>query len=67
MPPPGAGGRASLPAIEGANPQEKSVAYYQLGCIAYAQRDMRRAKLMLEKSLDEDPTFGAAREMLAGL
>lgn len=66
VPPPG-GGRPSTPVTEGASSQDKSVAYYQLGCIAYAQRDMRRAKLMLEKALDEDPAFTAAREMLGGL
>jgi tetratricopeptide (TPR) repeat protein len=64
--PPPAAGRGPAP-VEGANPQDKSLAYYQLGCIAYAQRDVRRARLMLEKALDEDPAFTAAREMLSGL
>ena len=68
VPPPGTSGRPTTqPVTDGANPQDKSLAYYQLGCIAYAQRDVRRARLMLEKALDEDPAFTAARDMLSGL
>lgn len=51
----------------GISPQERAVAYYHLGSIAYRQGDIRRAKLMLEKSLAEDANIQGARELLGQL
>lgn len=46
---------------------QRAVAYCQLGRIAMEQGDARRAKLMLERALGEDPTLEAASELLAQL
>jgi tetratricopeptide (TPR) repeat protein len=51
----------------GVSPQERAVAYYHLGSIAFKAGDARRAKLMLEKSLAEDPSLDGARELLGQL
>ena len=51
----------------GISPQDRAIAYYHLGNIAAAQGDARRAKLMLDKSLAEDPTLEAARDLLGRL
>ncbi|NUP07158.1 MAG: tetratricopeptide repeat protein [Polyangiaceae bacterium] len=51
----------------GVTPQERALAYYHLGNIAFRQGDVRRAKLMLEKSLAEDPSTHGARELLLQL
>jgi tetratricopeptide (TPR) repeat protein len=46
---------------------QRAVAYCQLGRIAMEQGDARRAKMMLERALGEDPTLAAASELLAQL
>lgn len=51
----------------GVSPQDRAIAYYHLGSIAYRQGDARRAKLMLEKSIAEDPSLQGARELLTQL
>jgi tetratricopeptide (TPR) repeat protein len=47
--------------------RDRAIAYYHLGSIAARAGDARRAKLMLEKSLAEDATLDAARDLLATL
>ncbi len=51
----------------GVTAQDRAIAYFHLGNMAYKQGDARRAKLMLDKSIAEDPTLDAARELLAQL
>jgi Tfp pilus assembly protein PilF len=51
----------------GISAQDRAIAYFHLGNIAIAQGDPRRAKLMLDKSLAEDPTLEAARDLLSRL
>ncbi len=51
----------------GVTTQDRAVAYYQLGSLAIRQGDARRAKLMLDKSLAEDPTLAEARDLLGRL
>jgi tetratricopeptide (TPR) repeat protein len=51
----------------GVTPQDRAVAYFHLGNMAFKQGDMRRAKLMLDKSVAEDQSLDAARELLAQL
>ncbi len=49
---------------EGPTTEDKSLAYFHLGRMAVDQGDRRRAKLMLEKALSEDPAREDARELL---
>lgn len=51
----------------GVTTQDRALAYFQLGSLAVRQGDNRRAKLMLDKSLAEDPSLAEARELLARL
>ncbi|MBL8739974.1 MAG: hypothetical protein JNK04_02735, partial [Myxococcales bacterium] len=51
----------------GVTPQDRAVAYFHLGNMAFKQGDMRRARLMLDKSVAEDGSLDAARELLAQL
>ena len=51
----------------GAGAHDKAMAYYHLGRIALTQGDRRRAKLMLEKALSEDPAIEEARSLLEQL
>jgi tetratricopeptide (TPR) repeat protein len=51
----------------GVTTQDRAVAYYQLGNLAVRQGDQRRAKLMLDKALAEDPSLAEARDLLARL
>ncbi|MFO0550035.1 MAG: hypothetical protein U0271_16690 [Polyangiaceae bacterium] len=51
----------------GVSPQDRAIAYFHLGSIAARQGDARRAKMMLDKSLAEDPNLDAARELLRSL
>jgi tetratricopeptide (TPR) repeat protein len=48
----------------GVTTQDRAVAYFQLGSLAVRQGDNRRAKLMLDKSLAEDPALSEARQLL---
>lgn len=49
---------------DGPSQQDKAQSYFHLGRIAVAQGDRRRAKLMLEKALSEDPDLAEARDLL---
>ena len=51
----------------GVTPQDRAIAYFHLGSMAFKQGDMRRARLMLDKSVAEDGSLDAARELLAQL
>ncbi|NUO51310.1 MAG: hypothetical protein HOV80_20840, partial [Polyangiaceae bacterium] len=51
----------------GVTTQDRAIAYFQLGSLAVRQGDQRRAKLMLDKALAEDPMLSEARELLARL
>jgi hypothetical protein len=52
---------------EGATPALRALAYYHLGRMAYLQGDRRKARLMVDKAVADDPTLDAARELLAEL
>lgn len=52
---------------EGVTSASRAVAYYHLGDIARSQGDMRKARLMVEKAVSEDPSFEAARALLEQL
>ena len=49
---------------EGITPPARALAYYHLGDIAKSQGDLRKARLMVEKAVSEDPTLEAARSLL---
>ncbi|MFO0616845.1 MAG: hypothetical protein U0414_29895 [Polyangiaceae bacterium] len=49
---------------DGPSAQDKAQSYFHLGRIAVAQGDRRRAKLMLEKALSEEPNLAEARDLL---
>lgn len=49
---------------EGVTSAQRAVAYYHLGDIARSQGDVRKARLMVEKAVSEDPTLEAARSLL---
>jgi tetratricopeptide (TPR) repeat protein len=49
---------------EGVTSPQRAVAYYHLGDIARSQGDTRKARLMVEKAVSEDPTLEAARSLL---
>jgi len=51
----------------GTTAASKALAYYHLGRIAEAQGDRRRAKLMVEKAVAEDPNLEMARALLEQL
>ncbi len=51
----------------GVTSQDRAVAYFQLGSIAIRQGDTRRARLMLDKSLAEDPALEEAKQLLGTL
>ena len=52
---------------EGVTSAQRAVAYYHLGDIARSQGDARKARLMVEKAVSEDPTLEAARALLEAL
>jgi hypothetical protein len=52
---------------EGITSASRAVAYYHLGDIARSQGDMRKARLMVEKAVSEDPSLEAARTLLEQL
>jgi tetratricopeptide (TPR) repeat protein len=49
---------------EGVTTQLRAVAYYHLGRMAYLQGDRRKARLMIDKAVADDPTLEAARALL---
>lgn len=49
---------------EGITSISKALAYYHLGSMARAQGDPRKARLMVEKAVNEDPNLEAARTLL---
>lgn len=51
----------------GGGAKTRGLAYFHLGRIALNQGDRRRAKLMLEKALSEDPASAEARDLLVQL
>jgi lipopolysaccharide biosynthesis regulator YciM len=59
----------SVPAgsTEGITVQLRAVAYYHLGRMAYLQGDRRKARLMIDKAVADDPTLEAARALLEHL
>jgi tetratricopeptide (TPR) repeat protein len=60
--------KASPPgSTEGITSASRALAYYHLGDIARSQGDMRKARLMVEKAVSEDPSLDAARSLLEEL
>ncbi len=49
---------------EGATAQLRALAYYHLGRMAYIQGDRRKARLMIDKAVADDPTLEEARTLL---
>ena len=58
---------AAAGSTEGATPAARALAYYQLGRIAVDQGDKRKARLMVEKAVAEDPALEVARTLLGEL
>src|SRR5262249_53676124 len=58
---------ATAGSSEGSTPAAKAVAYYHLGQIAREKGDVKKARLMVEKAVAEDPGHAPAREMLEEL
>lgn len=56
-----------LGSTEGVTTQLRAVAYYHLGRMAYLQGDRRKARLMIDKAVVDDPTLDAARALLEQL
>jgi hypothetical protein len=54
-------------ASEGATPALRALAYYHLGRMAFIQGDTRKARLMIDKAVADDPTLDAARALLEQL
>jgi tetratricopeptide (TPR) repeat protein len=52
---------------EGITPASRALAYYHLGDIAKSQGDVRKARLMVEKAVSEDPSLEKARSLLEEL
>lgn len=52
---------------DGTSAAARGLAYYYLGCIAVAQGDRRKARLMIEKAVVDDPSLEAARALLEQL
>jgi tetratricopeptide (TPR) repeat protein len=49
---------------EGATAAVRAIAYYHLGRMAFIQGDRRKARLMVDKAVADDPTLDAARALL---
>ena len=49
---------------EGTTREAKALAYYQLGVIAQLEGDAKKARMMAEKALVEDPSLGEAQALL---
>jgi golgin subfamily B member 1 len=58
---------AHAPGGDGTSAVARGLAYYYLGCIAVAQGDRRKARLMIEKAVVDDPSLEAARVLLEQL
>ncbi len=54
----------SAPAGDGATAAVRALAYYHLGRMAFIQGDRRKARLMIDKAVADDPTLDAARALL---
>ena len=52
---------------EGATAALRALAYYHLGRMAFIQGDKRKARLMIDKAVADDPTLEAARSLLEQL
>jgi Flp pilus assembly protein TadD len=52
---------------EGATTALRGVAYYHLGRMAFIQGDRRKARLMIDKAIVDDPGLDAARALLEQL
>jgi golgin subfamily B member 1 len=61
-PPAGASG-----GVEGTSSAARALAYYYLGRIAVVQGDRRKARMMIEKAVSDDPALEAARVLLEQL
>jgi tetratricopeptide (TPR) repeat protein len=48
---------------EGTTAATKAQAYYQLSLLALGQADRRKARLLVEKAIAEDPSLDAARQL----
>ena len=55
----------ALTMMRGDGPIPRALAYKQLGEIAWAQGDQKKAVIMLKRALDDDPQLGEARALLA--
>jgi tetratricopeptide (TPR) repeat protein len=53
--------------LEAATPALRALAYYHLGRMAYLQGDKRKARLMVDKAVADNPTLEAAQELLEQL
>ncbi len=49
---------------DGATAAVRGLAYYHLGRMAFIQGDRRKARLMIDKAVADDPTLDAARALL---
>jgi Flp pilus assembly protein TadD len=49
---------------EGATTSMRALAYYNLGRMAFIQGDRRKARLMVDKAVADDPSLDAARALL---
>jgi tetratricopeptide (TPR) repeat protein len=58
---------APAASAEGTTKPQRAAAYYQLGRIAEATGDRRKARSMLEKALSDDPAHDEARNLLETL
>jgi tetratricopeptide (TPR) repeat protein len=58
---------AAAGSTEGVTTQLRALAYYHLGRMAYMQGDRRKARLMIDKSVADDPGLDAARALLEQL
>ncbi|RYG83962.1 tetratricopeptide repeat protein, partial [bacterium] len=55
----------ALTMLRGEGPIPRALAYKQLGEIAWAQGDQKKAVIMLKRALDDDPRLEEARTLLA--
>jgi Tfp pilus assembly protein PilF len=55
------------PGGDGATAAVRALAYYHLGRMAFIQGDRRKARLMIDKAVADDPSLDAARALLEQL
>jgi tetratricopeptide (TPR) repeat protein len=58
---------AAAGSTEGTSLNARGLAYYHLGRVAFAQGDRRKARMLIEKAVADDPTHEAARALLEQL